>query len=243
MPLLWQMIGAPDEWPILVGADLRRFEGTLSELLLAALEGRGPLPVRAGPPPPDPEPDDVGVPLAAALDALVPRPRDPGALDRLVRGIPPPGSPTPWSGLPGAPVPRDFRALTERYGAGGFGGELVLLDAATVAQELEAGRWRMAWSLDPVTDEPAWRLWPEPGGLLPWAWLMSSVVFHWHTGAGSPDDWTVVLEETDMGRPAFWAFDGSATEMVLGIVEGSLDVPALRDWDFGDDGWDFVSLG
>jgi hypothetical protein len=89
--LEWQTIGEPDAWPIVVGKDLVRFEGTLSELLLAALDGRGPLPVRTGPPPPEPEPDVEGVDVAAALAAMPPRTRNPRAIDRLVELAPPPG--------------------------------------------------------------------------------------------------------------------------------------------------------
>ena len=38
-----------------------------------------------------------------------------------------------------------------------------------VEQALDAARAMQPHFLDPVTDEPAYRVWPEPGGLLPWA--------------------------------------------------------------------------
>jgi hypothetical protein len=160
-PLRWQRIGEPDAWPILI--DFEPVVGTLAELLLAALDGRGPLPLRTGPPPPEPEPDVRGVDVAAALRAMTPRRRSPRAIDELARYV----APRNTSEQADAGLPSDARALIERYGSGELQDELFLFSPDRVEQALDAARAMQPHFPDPVTDEPAYRVWPEPGGLSP----------------------------------------------------------------------------
>lgn len=238
-PLVWQRRGGdPDAWPILV--DFEPLPGSLSELLLAALDGRGPLPRRDGPAPEVPE-DEPRWTVAHALSAMEPRTRDGGALSRLVSVAPPPDgvAPASWEDTEatlGTPLPADFRALLDRYGSGEFGTELYVLApprlAAFSGELLDGLRALQRWHLDPVTDEPAYRVWPEAGGLLPWARFMGAVQLHWWTGAGSPDDWPILLEDVDDVDP-WWAFDGTATEFLLALYERSAAVPMFDEWESG----------
>ena len=103
-PLRWRRIGEPDAWPILI--DFEPVEGTLAELLLAALDDRGTLPLRTGPPPPEPEPDVRGVDVAAALRTMTPRRRNRRAIDELARYV----APRNTSEQADAGLPSDARA-------------------------------------------------------------------------------------------------------------------------------------
>ena len=103
-PLRWQRIGEPDAWPILI--DFEPVVGTLAELLLAALDDRGTLPLRTGPPPPEPEPDVRGVDVAAALRTMTPRRRNRRAIDELARYV----APRNTSEQADAGLPSDARA-------------------------------------------------------------------------------------------------------------------------------------
>lgn len=64
-------------------------------------------------------------------------------------------------------------------------------------------------------------LFPEPGGILPWAGISSPGVAFWLTGPGEPDDWRVVVatEECD-----YWdRFDGTACDFLIAVAAARYD--------------------
>jgi hypothetical protein len=251
-PLWWRTAGPPDAWTLIGLSDeheLWEFGGSLTELLVAALDGHAPVPlpvVAARPSPHADENLEAGITVEQAIAAMRPRERDPDALTRLLERLPPP-SPAPsaadWASVErdiGTPLPGDFRALADRYGTGTIddtlrlyapGGGPGALDLRVwMSRQLEAEREASELFLDPLTDEPAYRVWPEPGGLLPWADTPDAVIFHWRTDDGAPEQWPVVVERGDALDPDFWAFDGTATELLEALVAGELQVPQLGGW-------------
>ena len=130
-----------------------------------------------------------------------------------------------------------LRALADRYGTGILGDLLRLYGGPDLAPwiegQLEVERDAQDIFLDPLTGEPPYRVWPEPGGLLPWADTYDGIIFHWHTSDAPPERWPGIVERGDAPEPDFWAFDGTATELLLGIIDGSVDVPQLRRLDTG----------
>lgn len=140
-----------------------------------------------------------------ALNALVPPPNEPRA---------PRGS---WSSLERAletTLPRDFKALTERYGAGSFDGEIVPYHPffaeypmlGNVARVLDVERTMRA-------EFPAnarFPLHPEPGGFLPWGSGANGELLGWLTEGADPERWPTVL---------YWPRDGKHRRFELGAVE------------------------
>jgi hypothetical protein len=165
-----------------------------------------------------------------------------GELERLVSQVPPPQSPVrndgDWAAfakqnsfLP----PTDYRALVRRYGAGIFGDWLLLIEPFHPTFPFIAAAARECQDLRGVQRQfadfyPAWPIWPDAGGLLPWARTGTGDHIGWRT-AGDAEDWTVLL----------WTRDGDDSRefrlgtvpFLLGLVERSVGDPAF-DYDDAD---------
>ena len=161
-------------------------------------------------------------------------------LERLVRQVPPPPVPVRADGdweefakqnsfLP----PADYRALVRRYGAGSFGDWLLLIEPFNPTFPFIAAAGVECRDLRGVQRQfpqfyPAWPIWPELGGLLPWATTATGDHIAWRT-EGKPEDWTALL----------WTRDGDdsceyrlgTVDFLLGLVERTLRDPPF---DYGD---------
>lgn len=134
----------------------------------------------------------------------------------------------------GFEAPADYRLLVERYGVGGFGtgalpgGWLYLIDPfGTEPTLVEQSEWdrRNARGLQRHFPEqsPGWPMWPEPGGLLPWANSADGDLIGWWT-IGTPDAWGTRF----FGRhDDFEEFSIGATEFILRLLRGELGTPNL----------------
>jgi hypothetical protein len=180
-----------------------------------------------------------GTTVAQAIAAMPARRRDPDPLARLVALVPPPPPPAPadWAAVEadlGVALPPDFKALLDRYGGGEFAGEIIVFAPPTLQQwmrdSLDTQRETQDLFLDPVSGEPAHRVWPEPGGLLTWAATGYAISLHWRTGDEPPERWPVVTERDDALDPDFWAFDGTATELLLALYTGDVRPAHFAGW-------------
>lgn len=152
-------------------------------------------------------------------------------LQRLVDQVPPPGFPVradgDWDEFARQKLfvpPSDYRALVRRYGAGCFGDWLRLIEPFhpslpfIAAAGLECRQLRGTQRQFPQF-YPSWPIWPDAGGLLPWATTATGDHIGWRT-AGDPDDWTILV----------WTRDGDdscehhvgALQFLLGLVERTL---------------------
>jgi hypothetical protein len=64
-------------------------------------------------------------------------------------------------------------------------------------------------------------IFPEPGGLLPWATGPRAEPFFWLTQGEDPDAWPVVAASFDL--TGWQAFPGTTCEVLLDVVQGRLD--------------------
>ncbi|GLY80045.1 hypothetical protein [Actinoallomurus iriomotensis] len=149
----------------------------------------------------------------------------------------------------GLPVPQDFKELINRFPPGRFQGAIRLSvpDDHGNGTELTGGlkfvledmrQWRQ--------DEPErfpFPLYPEKGGVVPWACGSHGETFFWLAGGPDPDKWQVVGCEFSEMR---WEiFPMSATQFITGYVTGSLNStlfavsgierPSFEPFNFDDD--------
>jgi hypothetical protein len=80
-------------------------------------------------------------------------------------------------------------------------------------------------------------LYPEPGGLLPWAVTDNGDVLFWLT-IGSPNDWPVIINEAR--APVYEKYEESITDLVAKLMSGEI-VSKIFPGDFPDRNALFVS--
>lgn len=134
-------------------------------------------------------------------------------------------------------LPADFRELAGRFPMGTFQGYLTFNPGVYALADLCAGevgrlrRWRDGTPDDDEleqfpgppsrTPEFPFPLWPEPGGIFPWAEAEAGATFFWLRSGADPDSWPVVWWH---GAELAWErFDGTATEFLIVLVTGQVD--------------------
>src|SRR5262245_18369993 len=139
----------------------------------------------------------------------------------------------------GFDAPADYRLLVERYGVAGFGarspagGWLELLDPfepnASLVDLSDWNRRNMRGLQRRFPDQfPGWRVWPDPGGFLPWANSADGDLIGWQT-VGEPDAWgTRFFGRGDEFET--WAF--GAAEFVYRLLSGNTGAAGI-DGRFG----------
>lgn len=238
----------PDEWPVVTfhkdgaraGADpWHRYSTPLLPTLTTLLgEGLRPTASRTafltevdpGPwtppvPPPAPTPQQraaltEGTGLEA-LTALVPPPRKPylgdGTWEWLYERL-------------GTRLPTEYVTLMEAYG-GGCWTQWLNFDAP-----LETGRFGLVEEATRVCDgyrslrasHPQFQplaVWPEPGGLLPFASSIDGDQLGWLTEGPTPDDWSLIVypRHAEQGPP----LTGTLTDTLLAWLRGRFGTEGL----------------
>jgi hypothetical protein len=150
-------------------------------------------------------------------------------------------------------LPADFRELAGRFPMGTFQGYLTFNPGIYALADLCEGelgrlrRWRDNTSdddeleqlqrLEELAAEEGWNpaagpapefpfpLWPEPGGIYPWAEAEAGATFFWLRSGPDPGSWPVVWWH---GDDLIWErFDGTAAEFLIALVSGQVDVARL----------------
>ena len=174
--------------------------------------------------------------------AVIMEPDD--AVEALAEAVPPPERRVwppsiDWAAFEdhnGFAAPTDYRHLLETYGVGSFGtgatehGWLYLLDPFAAGTSLvERSDWdrRNMRGLQRQFPEqhPGWAIWPEEGGLLPWADTIDGDQVGWWT-EGEPDRWGTRF----FGRHVeFEEFGEGAAAFILGLLTGVLEDSTLDE--------------
>ena len=161
-------------------------------------------------------------------------------MPNLVRMVPPPAklsgraAPACWPSVErflGTGLPDDYKQLVETYGNGDFDEYLYLLSPGQRGlpwiTAVLGGIGSLAY-LRGACGPADFRdpLYPEPGGLLPWAVTSSGDGLYWRT-RGSPAEWTVVvLEARGRGRDEF---GGSAVDFLAAVFAREHVCPLFPD--------------
>jgi hypothetical protein len=173
------------------------------------------------------------------------------ALAKLIRMVPPPDRPFE-TGDGGAfteveaslrlSLPEDFKELIRTYGSGQWQGFWFVLNpfaANEYGNLVLQSQVRRPRSWSTLDAERATRenegatyphaIYPEPGGILPWALTDNGGRFFWLT-AGPPEQWPTVYYPDR--SPEFSVYEMSCTELLYGAVSG--EIPIFAD-EFGED--------
>ncbi|QFG22031.1 SMI1/KNR4 family protein [Actinomadura sp. WMMB 499] len=149
--------------------------------------------------------------------------------------------PIDWGALErrfGSRLPADYVELCNRYPTLRVDNFLGIFHPTADADDGDLVSWvdDILGGAEELVDEfPAlelvpYPLHPERGGLLPWGVTDNSDHLFWRTG-GDPDAWTVVVAGHSYGKGAWWEFDGSLTDFIVGSVDRRVVCPVL-DSDF-----------
>ena len=164
------------------------------------------------------------------------------AIAALVGLVEPPQRPTrpdtidwdDFSRRNGFDAPLDYRLLMTRYGSGGFGtsalpgGWLYTLDpfepTATLTQQSDWDRRNSRGMQRHFPEQyPGWAMWPDEGGLLPWANTADGDLIGWWT-VGTADHWGTRF----FGRGAeYEEFAFGAVEFIVRLFDGRLGAAGL----------------
>lgn len=134
----------------------------------------------------------------------------------------------------GTPLPEDYKSLAETYGPGEFDETYTLhapsaagspTDLVTAARE-HADIMRSIRE-DLLEGRPL-LVFPEPEGLLCWGTVSSGLSLCWQT-SGPPDSWPVVVSDDTSMSVDTWRFEGGTVDFLLAVLNGSVEVPQLRD--------------
>lgn len=132
------------------------------------------------------------------------------SVESLTRVLPPPQAPLEtglfdeWEQVEltvGVSLPHDFKEFIKVFGTGRICGLFYLLNPFSKNEHLNLIN-QVPIRLDALSEirkgypaEVPYPIFPEPSGLLPWAYTDNGDVFYWRT-QGAPDAWTVVLQDT-----------------------------------------------
>lgn len=128
----------------------------------------------------------------------------------------------------GFTFPSDFKDLTSIFGSGIFQRFVFVLAPAQHESAFAAFRNEMNEALEIAkNNEPLpYLLFPERGGLIPWADAGEACTVFWRTDRGGADEWTVVY--CDDGFSEWEEFDGSATEFLFELFSGRVESEILH---------------
>ena len=130
------------------------------------------------------------------------------SLQDLIRTVPPPARPRhstgDWDAVEaklGLTLPGDYKGMVQHYGAGSFSDFLIVLNPflPSAYLNLVRGGEEILHSARTVRESSPslypMPLYPEPGGIFPWAVTETGDTLFWRT-SGEPDAWTVVLRKS-----------------------------------------------
>jgi hypothetical protein len=151
-------------------------------------------------------------------------------LSEIALLMPPPTGHEPeyfdWSQIEedlGIHLPSDYKWFLERYGMGEIDDFLLLFHPTTTNRHINLKNQiaETLWALRVVRDDGdqvPYTIFPEPGGVVPWARTDNGDVCYWLTHEPDPDSWIVVVNESR--GPEWEAYGGSATEFLAEVLSG-----------------------
>lgn len=127
----------------------------------------------------------------------------------------------------GLRLPDDYKKLIEIFPDGDFEGQLRINRPGDSNEPPNEFLGYYAWRLHDMRElrglgHPIpYPIFPEPGGLLPWASGPRAEPFFWLTNSENPNSWPIVTTNHDFSQ---WRqFSGSACELLMEIMTGDID--------------------
>lgn len=149
-------------------------------------------------------------------------------IEALIKAVPPPTAPVeafsgPWAPLEvelGTALPEDYKDFVRVYGSGYFMEFLGIYVPRSRNPNL-----RLESRVQTIGDylvydgEPAYPLWPSPGGLLTFGGTDNGDELFW-LARGAPVDWKVVV--WDRGLLTFEVLECGLTDFLAGLATGEI---------------------
>ncbi|MHC4202866.1 MAG: hypothetical protein ACYSU0_22985 [Planctomycetota bacterium] len=168
-------------------------------------------------------------------------------LPQLLKLIPPPPNPLDpgtleaWVKVKGAlntGLPRDCESMIDAYGVGTLAGFVNLRSPCATMKWLDYVKWcnetleHTRGTRATLPEKVPFPVFPEPGGLLPWASTIDADNLYWRTD-GSPENWTTVI----VGRHELLPdeFPLSTTEFLVKWFSNELSIQVFSDEPFASD--------
>ncbi len=150
-------------------------------------------------------------------------------IDSIIRILPPPSMPNEipnngWAVVEdhiGTALPADYKAFIERYGSGRIDGFLWVFNPFSqkkninLLDQIEVRVGGLKYLLEEFSQPCPYPLFPQPGGLFPFAGTDNGNTIYWIT-RGNPDEWWVVVNEAR--GPRFEEFRSNAIAFLHGIL-------------------------
>jgi hypothetical protein len=141
-------------------------------------------------------------------------------------------------------LPGDYKRFVDRYGAGSveefphiFHPTVGIVLAGTAAAELDGLHEYRSYDHREPGDVP-FPVWPEPGGLYPFARTMDGDCCYWRTADADPDRWTVVLSESFYD---WWEHPTGMAAFLADVLTGRARYPIFLDeWPKPSHDWEPV---
>jgi hypothetical protein len=177
------------------------------------------------------------------------------AFSRLIEMVPPPEHPYDAGNeeylasaevVLGLKLPANFKTLILTYGTGCWQGFWYILNPNTSneylnliaqSQSLLPKGWSTLDAERIIRNQEQERyphpIYPEPGGILPWATTDNGGRFFWLT-IGEPDHWSTIYYADR--APDYCVYNMTSTELLYGAVSGTLPVfsgPFGPDFEYG----------
>ena len=138
-----------------------------------------------------------------------------------------------WASLEsefGVTLPEDFKELVSSYGAGSFD-DFLVMKSPTANDDGYSLRLLITDSLEVLrtfreSNEHEERIFPESGGLFPWAATLNGDILYWRSN-GNSEEWTVVLNPSRTLE--FLDFAESSTSFIEGIYSGRIKTDEFPD--------------
>lgn len=149
-------------------------------------------------------------------------------IETLIKVIPPPATPTDSYTGPWPPIerqlrvvlPPDYKDFVRLYGSGYFMEFLGIKVPRSRNPNIRLISHAKAYPAESFeSDEVPYRLWPQPGGLLPFGTTDNGDELFW-LPHGPPADWSIIV--WDRGFGTFEAFDCDLTDFLAGLATGEI---------------------
>jgi hypothetical protein len=149
-------------------------------------------------------------------------------IETLLKAIPVPATPFeayvgPWRPIEaalGTALPQDYKDFIRLYGNGRFLDFLGIGVPVSRCPNLQlVSQAQIVSNIFRAIEEPAYPLWPAPGGLLSFGSTDNGHNLYWSC-RGPPDDWGVVVWDPGMGD--YERFDCDLTDFLAGLITGDV---------------------
>jgi hypothetical protein len=128
----------------------------------------------------------------------------------------------------GTALPGDYKAFVLRYGLGFFMEYLWVWTPRAYSRHVRLEHEAPSVLKMLGEDESfSFKLWPKPGGLLPFGMTIAGDYLTWVT-EGPPESWRITVLDRGTGYEVAHAYDCDLTDFLAGVATDTIDPPLFQ---------------